>query len=77
VYLLLGDVKRQQGDKAAARTAWTKGLEVLDPLKAEFEHNPDCAQRWQELEEHLESLEHPASPPSQSAIGVESLTSSV
>jgi len=57
VYVLLGDVKLQQGDKAAARTAWTKGREVLEPLKAEFEQNPDCADRWQELEEGLKSLD--------------------
>jgi len=60
-YLLLGDVKRQQGDEAGARDAWAKGCETLEPLKAEFDRNPDCAERWTQLEESLKSLD--SSPP--------------
>jgi tetratricopeptide (TPR) repeat protein len=59
VYLRLGEVKKQQGDPTGARSAWIKGCEVLEPIKGEFDRNLDCAERWGQLEESLQSLAPP------------------
>ena len=56
-FLRLGEVKQAQGDNAAAAAAWRKGKQTLEPLKQMFDSNPDCAERWQQLEECLKSLE--------------------
>ncbi len=56
---LLGDVYRLQKRPSEAKAQWDKGLSVLEPLRSEFEKNPDCAQKWELLQESLRNLGTP------------------